>query len=171
VAHPLVDQLRFTRAEWSRALEGVGEADGRRRLEPMNSISWMVGHMAWHEQLCWIVRPGQPPPAPELDELVGNGKPPSTPPLAEMRAAWAAVVAASDLFLDRLTSETLASYPLVGGRPSRQSWGTLVQRVTYHYWFHIGEVLAARQLLGHRSLPEFVGDLHVQAPYRGEQPG
>jgi hypothetical protein len=38
--------------------------------------------------------------------------------------------------------------------------------VVYHYWFHIGEILAVRQLLGHPGLPEFVGDLHVDAPYR-----
>jgi hypothetical protein len=169
VPHPLVDQLRFTRAEWSRALAGVGEADGQRRLEPMNSISWMVGHMAWHEQLCWIVRNGQAPPAPELDDLVGNGRPASTPPLGDMRAAWAAVVAGSDPFLDRLTGPELTDHPIVAGRRGRQSWGTLVQRVVYHYWFHIGEVLAVRQMLGHSGLPEFVGDLHVDAPHRPEQ--
>jgi len=27
--------------------------------------------------------------------------------------------------------------------------GDAIQRVTYHYWFHIGEILAIRQLLGH----------------------
>ena len=29
----------------------------------------------------------------------------------------------------------------------------------YHYWFHLGEAYAIRQLLGHRDLPEFVGDM------------
>lgn len=38
--HPLVAQLRFTRMEFRRALEGVGEADASRRLPPMNCISW-----------------------------------------------------------------------------------------------------------------------------------
>jgi hypothetical protein len=36
----------------------------------------------------------------------------------------------------------------------------------YHYWFHIGEILAIRQILGHPRLPEFVGDLEKLAPYR-----
>lgn len=35
--HPLVNQLRFTRAEWLRALDGVTEEEGIQRLEPMNS--------------------------------------------------------------------------------------------------------------------------------------
>jgi hypothetical protein len=44
--------------------------------------------------------------------------------------------------------------------------GDAIQRVTYHYWFHIGEILAIRQLLGHPNRPEFVGDLERHAPYR-----
>jgi hypothetical protein len=44
--------------------------------------------------------------------------------------------------------------------------GDAIQRVTYHYWFHIGEILAIRQLLGHPHRPEFVGDLERHAPYR-----
>ena len=51
MAHPRVEQFRFARAEWVRGLRGLSEEDGLRRLEPMNSISWMVGHLAWHERL------------------------------------------------------------------------------------------------------------------------
>ena len=29
----------------------------------------------------------------------------------------------------------------------------------YHYWFHIGEAHAVRQMLGHVDLPDFVGDM------------
>ena len=38
--------------------------------------------------------------------------------------------------------------------------------MTYHYWFHTGEILAIRQVLGHARLPEFVGNIDVEAPYR-----
>ena len=54
MVHPLVDQLRFARSEWVRALEGVSDEDARRRLTPMNSISWMVGHLAWQENRYWL---------------------------------------------------------------------------------------------------------------------
>jgi hypothetical protein len=40
--------------------------------------------------------------------------------------------------------------------------------MTYHYWFHIGEILAIRQMLGHRRLPEYVGSIEAKAPYRPE---
>ena len=41
-----------------------------------------------------------------------------------------------------------------------------MQRVIYHYWYHTGENLAIRQLLGHTDLPEFVGNIDDEAPYR-----
>jgi hypothetical protein len=36
----------------------------------------------------------------------------------------------------------------------------------YHYWYHIGENMSIRQLLGHTKLAQFVGTLDRQAPYR-----
>jgi hypothetical protein len=36
---------------------------------------------------------------------------------------------------------------------------------SHHYWYHIGENMAIRQELGHRDLPEFVGDIDTEAPY------
>jgi hypothetical protein len=38
--------------------------------------------------------------------------------------------------------------------------------VTYQHWFHTGEILAIRQILGHRRLSEFVGNIDDDAPYR-----
>jgi hypothetical protein len=37
--------------------------------------------------------------------------------------------------------------------------GILLLRNVYHYWFHIGEAHAIRQMLGHVGLPQFVGDM------------
>ncbi len=54
--HPLVLQLRFTRSEFKRGLDGLSDADARRRLEPMNCISWNIGHLAWQEQRYWLQR-------------------------------------------------------------------------------------------------------------------
>ena len=50
----------------------------------------------------------------------------------------------------------------------RESIGTMLPRLIYHYWFHTGEVLAIRQLLGHVELPEFVGDIGAKGSYRPE---
>jgi hypothetical protein len=44
--------------------------------------------------------------------------------------------------------------------------GNLIQRTTYHYWFHLGENMAIRQQLGHERLPQFVGNIDDEAPFR-----
>lgn len=168
MAHPLVDQLRFGRSEWQRALDGVSEEDAQQRLLPMNCISWMVGHLAWHEQLYWLKLGQNRSVAPHLDELVGNGRPASTPALPEMWQAWLEVTRAADDFLETLTVEQMTTYLTYKGRPVSESIGTMLQRVIYHYWYHIGESQAIRQLLNHPDLPEFVGDIGAEAPYRSE---
>jgi uncharacterized damage-inducible protein DinB len=168
MTHSLVDQLRFARTEFARALAGVGEEDARRRLEPMNSLSWMVGHLADQEQRYWLERQGRAPLVPGLNALVGYGQPASTPPLAEMWEAWHTITAATDPFLDSLTVASLQQFPSVSRRGVQESLGTMLLRVTGHYWFHTGESLAVRQLLGHPDLPEFVGDIGLKAPYRPE---
>ncbi|UCG24368.1 MAG: DinB family protein [Chloroflexota bacterium] len=168
MTHPLVSQLRFTRHEWLRALRGVEEADGRIRLEPMNSISWMVGHLAWHEQWCWLRYAQGLNLVPELQELVGTGRPATTPSLEAMSSAWRKITAAADPYLDKLTTEDLQERFRWKDKPMRETIGTMLLRLTYHYWFHTGEVLAVRQLLGHGDLPEFVGDIGGKGPYRPE---
>jgi len=168
MTHPLVEQLRFARAEWRRGLRGVPEADGLRRFEPMNSIGWIVGHMAWHEQRYWLTRLVGETPEPILNEVAASGGPTTTPSLRAMLKAWASVTAAADPHLDALDETAmLARLP---GSPPRQM-GTAVLRVTYHYWFHTGEILAIRQLLDHPHRPEYVGDIDRRAPYRGMTEG
>ncbi|MGE5250074.1 MAG: DinB family protein, partial [Bacteroidota bacterium] len=56
MTHPLVDQLRFTRSEWLRGLDGISEEGGARHFGPMNCIAWNVGHLAWQEQRSWLHR-------------------------------------------------------------------------------------------------------------------
>jgi hypothetical protein len=43
--------------------------------------------------------------------------------------------------------------------PIAENIGLTLLRNIYHYWFHLGEAHAVRQLLGHSDLPQFVGDL------------
>ena len=81
-----------------------------------------------------------------------------------MLDAWRAVTATADPWLDGLTAADLPE-ALPGSGPKR-TIGSAIQRVIYHYWFHTGEILAIRQVLGHARLPEFVGDIDAEAPYR-----
>ena len=169
MAHPRVEQLRFARAEWQRGLRGLSAADAIRRLEPMNSISWMIGHLAWHERLISLER-GQGLKTERILDKVANGAPASTPPMDEMWAAWRRVIALGDPFLDGLTVEDLEKPLPHDGRAAPTLAGSQLQRITYHYWCHIGEASAVRQMLGHRRLAQFVGDIDSVAPYRRETP-
>jgi hypothetical protein len=165
MTHPLVAQLRFTRSELVRSLEGVTEEEALRRFNPINSIGWIVGHLADQEQRYWLGFRAHDVIVPGLNELVGHGKPASTPPLSEMWEAWRTITAATDPILDSLTEADLQELPAGVGRTMSETFGTLLLRVTYHYWFHIGEGQAIRQLLGHSKLPTFVGDLGGKTPY------
>lgn len=163
--HPLVLQLRFTRREFRRAIRTIGEGDARRRILPMNSISWNVGHLAWQEQKYFVWYGLGQMPLPEIDRQFRSGAPASTPPLAEMWAAWSMITTAADPWLDTLTSETLQHHVVKKGKPSPHIFGSLLQRVIYHYWYHTGENMAIRQALGHAQLPQFVGNIDAEAPY------
>lgn len=166
MAHPLILQLRFSRSEFRRGLEGVTEEEAVRRFMPMNCISWNVGHLAWQEQRYWLTHMQGKTPLPRLNELVGYGGPASTPPLAEMWEAWREITAAVDPYLDALTTSGLLEPYIYEGKPTPYAIGSRLQRVIYHYWYHTGENLAIRQMLGHTNLPEFVGDIEELAPYR-----
>ena len=157
--HLLVAQLRFARSEFVRCLEGVSEADAVRRLVPMNCISWFVGHLANQEQAYWVLLAQGQIVVPGLHDLVGYGKPASTPPLAEMWSAWRTVTSAADGYLNTLTPAILQTHFEWKGKAMQESVGTLLMRNIYHYWFHTGEAHAVRQMLGHTNLPDFVGDM------------
>lgn len=163
----LVDQLRFTRAEWRRGLVGLSDDDARKRVEPMNPISWMIGHLAWHERLVWVDR-GRGLVVESVLDAVANGAPASTPPLEAIWAAWDRIAELSDGLLDSLTPEGLERPLAFDRRRHPPAAGTELLHVIYHYWGHIGEASAVRQMLGHERPPEFVGDIDTLAPFRRE---
>jgi uncharacterized damage-inducible protein DinB len=134
----------------------------------MNSISWIVGHLANQEQTYWLSFAQGRTMVPGLSDLVGSGKPASTPPLDEMWAGWRAIGQAADTYLETVTTATLQTYFMdKDNKPRRESIGTMLLRNIYHYWYHTGEAHAIRDMLGHPSLPQFVGDM-TQAAYRAE---
>jgi hypothetical protein len=134
----------------------------------MNCISWTVGHLAWQEQRYFLQRSQGTLIFPELNATYAYGAPMSTPALADTMSVWHEVIRTSASYLDRLTTQSLLEELLLGGKAVGQSVGSALRRMTYHYWYHIGEIQAIRQLLGHTGLPEYVGDIESHAPYRPE---
>ena len=157
--HPLVVQLRFARSEFLRCLDGVSAADAIQRFEPMNCISWIVGHLSSQEHTYWVLQAQGKNLAPDLHKIVGWGSKPNTPPLDEMWQMWRDITMAADEFLDTLGGEQLETHMEWKGKAVHESIGTMLYRNTYHYWFHTGEAHAIRQMLGHSDLPQFVGDM------------
>jgi hypothetical protein len=181
MTHPLVTQLRFARSEFVRCLEGVSDEASRKRLLPMNSISWMVGHLAAQEQEYFVYFPKGKVPHPQLNVSHGFGQPAVTPPLADMWGVWNDITAGADSFLDTVTEDQLETHleqdtstvkdalfaygqvneDMLAQKSVRsfENIGTRILRVTYHYFFHTGEAHAVRQMLGHPDLPFFVGGM------------
>jgi DinB superfamily len=163
--HPLVQQLRFTRAEFLRGVRGVSDHDGAIRLGPMNCLAWNVGHLAWQEQRYFLTRAQGLEPLPEIAETFKVGAPGVTPRLSETLAAWREITRLADPWLDALTTEQLLAHPVLRGKALAPTFGNLLLRTIYHYWYHCGENQAIRQQLGHTGLGQFVGDLDGEAPY------
>ncbi len=163
--HPLVEQLRFARSEFWRGLDGIRDEDAVRRVGPANPISWSVGHLAWQEQRYWLIRmQGLEPLSQRLVDEFCFGCDSASPPLAEIRAIWDEVIAACDHFLETLTTDSLfreRDFDGVFAQP-----GSLMHRAIYHYWFHLGENMGLRQALGHTDLPQFVGNIDDEAPFK-----
>ena len=168
MSHSLVKQLRFTRSEFIRAVKGIREEDAQKRILPMNCISWNIGHLAWQEQQYFLVYGQGRLLIPEISKNFAYGASASTPALSDVLAAWKAITQAADFWLDTLTSETLLGNVISKGKPIKYTYGNLLQRVIYHYWYHLGENMAIRQQLGHEHLPQFVGDIDGKAPYQAQ---
>src|SRR3990170_8728108 len=88
----------------------------------------------------------------------------STPALADTMRFWYEVIHASAPFLDGLTTQSLVEELLLEGKGVGQSVGSAMRRMTYHYWYHIGEIQAIRQLIGHTGLPSTWATLRAMRP-------
>jgi len=157
--HPLVTQLHFTRSEFVRCFKGTSPEDGCRRPEPMNCLSWIVGHLACQEHIFWVQLAQGRNIAPDLQERVGFGRPSSTPPYDEMWSLWHDITRAADVYVDKLKPEDLKTRFVWEGKRMEDDVGKLLLRNIYHYWFHIGKAHSTRQMLGHMDLPAFVGNM------------
>lgn len=150
--HTLVQMYYLTRKEFERNLQGLTGEDARKRIDPMNCISWIIAHVAWQHHALFVDWPvGRQIDARYLP--YGYGAPPSEPPLEEVMGLWQDACTESDAYLQAATSESLQEKPSFS--PEGESWGTLLVRCIFHTWCHLGEISSIRQILGHKP-PQFV---------------
>jgi len=149
--HTLVQIQELTRKEFERGLEGVTDEDARKRIEPMNCISWIIGHVASQRYSYFVEWPKGQKADPKYRQF-GFGNPASQPSLEEVMDLWQESCNEADAWLLTATNESLQSPAL---SPRGESGGTLLVRHIAHTWFHLGELISIRQILGHQS-PQFV---------------
>jgi len=131
------------------------DEDARKRLEPMNCTSWTIGHMAAQEHVFFVAGPRGKGVEPQYQPFL-TGSPPSQPSLEEAMALWRTTCDAADVWLHSATEESLKQR--LAAAPVPENAGTLLVRNIFHYWNHIGEINAVRQMLGNKA-PQFV-DMH-----------
>jgi hypothetical protein len=152
----------------------IGKADGTE----MNAISWVVGHIAQHWLSIASVATGERragglrPSAEGLRPFSsGPNADPTPPPLADTIALLSAAAESLE-WIGNADAEHLSSKP--GSNPEAESLGTTVMRAALHTWYHLGEIAAVRQMMGHTEVP-FVGRMAGKlewgrAPEGGETP-
>ena len=139
-----LDVAMFTLSEFERGLAGLATEDAAVRLEKpgdgrMNAISWTVAHIARH----WLARTR---PREQLDFRPQD--PAHPPPLSDALAWLAEGTSLAGRSLADVSSATLSQT----GDGERENRGTALMRAVLHTWFHIGEINATRQLLGHETI-------------------
>ncbi len=164
----------FAMFSFERALEGdLTDKDASSRLvkadgTQMNAISWIVGHVSWQ----WVrvatraaLAKGETEPFADLRKAVypfrSGSDVAAPPPLANALDLFRQAKATSDwvALADEAALATVGSGMLDGSRLLDESLGTGLMRTVLHTWFHIGEINAIRQMLGHPSIG-FVGPMN-----------
>ena len=148
--------------EFRRNLEGLTAEEAVLRQQKadgsqMNAISWSVQHIGAHWANARCVALGLP-----FERL--NPPRDGTPPAYEdARRVFDAATA--DLSWIRTAGDD--KFSVTFPQANNESAGTFLARAIFHTWFHIGEINAVRQLLGHAPI-DFVGDLHGRLGWRPE---
>ena len=151
--HTLVDMLNISRKEFSRNLKGLTDPDARKRIEPMNCMSWIIAHVA-NQYHTFFVEWAQGKERDERYLPYGFGSPASQPPLEEAMTLWNDACQRADLWLKTATDEDMKALPVTAS-PETENMGALTARCIFHTWCHLGEISSIRQILGHKP-PQFV---------------
>ncbi len=151
--HLLVEELYLSRREFERNLEGLTDDNARKRIEPMNYISWIIAHVANQHRTFFVDWPASRETNP-LYKPYGFGAPPSQPPLEKALTLYRNACKDSDAWLQSATSESLQK-TFACNSLANENAGTLLVRCIFHTWCHIGEISSIRQILGHKP-PQFV---------------
>ena len=150
MAHHLVRYVWHVRRELERVLDGISASDLNREVNGINSIAWMIGHLAMQEQSYWLLFRDEELIDKNLKvygSKVEDGKDAS-----ELIELWKTITERSNAWLETATASDLENT----FEKARENTGSLLTRVIGHYYFHIGQIATIRKMLGY-DVPGFVG--------------
>jgi hypothetical protein len=174
IMYHLDELVAFTLMNFERAVDGVSEDEALVRLAKadgslMNSISWIVGHMAWHWSTMAAYAAHEARPTSVDAYKVGPAADPTPPSLSHAVALFRRAREDSDWVGradDALLSSSSEDYRgMLEYLAPVESVGTALMRAILHTWNHIGEVQAIRQMLGHPEIV-FTGPLNGLLEWR-----
>lgn len=158
---PVPEKLRLIAQQYalnaervSSAIENIPEDDFYRSPAGMNSLLWILGHLA-NTRLGIVSILGGQAERP-WNELFGNGSKPgdraSLPSVAEVRAAWPLAVAALNAQMQNVTDEELdkpASRPMPLEDKSALAAAAFLAS---HEMYHLGQIAALRKWLSNNDI-------------------
>ena len=158
-----VELASFALSEFRQGLADLTDEEARTRMPKadgtsMNAISWIVGHIALH----WLGLTGDVKGVPlgkGLDAFTYRSNDPTPPPLDKVLRSLGDAESSIE-WIARVDDK------LMFGGAAPENTGTQVMRAALHTWFHIGEINAIRQMLGHPEI-EFVGHMVGSLEWRG----
>ena len=152
---------RFAISEFERGLEGLNADEwsvrtAKRDGTEMNAISWTVAHVATHWLFDAALMTGERMQGGSRG-FFGRGADPTPPSHEESRALMAEARSRTEGWLPSVSDELLSAKRDIGPQAD-ENLGTQLMRAVLHTWFHIGEINAVRQQLGHAEIA-FVGQM------------
>ena len=166
----LLGLLRATWADLDRVYSGLSEADLAGQPSGESSFAWTYAHLANNLDRFINQQFGTGAPHPFLgDTRFRSGSTGEPDDWSAIRAGTSEVRGAAVQLLGPLTDSDVAIMSVVYAgsiselRGQRQTLSYFLHRVITHHYFHIGEVAAKRDRLGHQ-VGDYPGSLLDESP-------
>ena len=142
----IIDQYKITNNQVLNYINDISDEESKAIFTPLNCISWTLGHLSRYNNLTFAARlKGEQ--IPEKFRDFENGSPHSQKDLSYVKGLWEQTLNDTDKFLDNIKEEDL-NRVLNNDSYDVDNLGTVMTRMIFHSWNHLGEIASVRQLLG-----------------------
>lgn len=142
----IIDQYKITNNQVLNYINDISDEESKAIFTPLNCISWTLGHLSRYNNLAFAAR-DKGEEIPEKFRDFENGSPHSQKDLSYVKGLWEQTLNDTDKFLDNLKEEDLKRI-LNNDSYDVDNLGTVMTRMIFHSWNHLGEIASVRQLLG-----------------------